>query len=170
MKQAIKTMVESIKKNIVNGTKPYYNANSHKLLMLVLEAYNDFQESERDGVDYIFDLYNGDDLRCCVEGGMSASEIAKLYEDSKVNTTSFFHFGCNYPEAKPYANIESLRQQLISWLDELLENVIAYPYAYESYKQLYTMYVTNVIVDDSSVTITDIDALKELKRKMERGY
>ena len=61
MKKAINTMVENIKKSIIRDLNDVYSDKGYKVLKMVLAAYNDFQESERDGVDYIFDINNTDD-------------------------------------------------------------------------------------------------------------
>ena len=163
MKTAIKTMVQKISGAIINETRDVFSFEGDMVLKMVLAAYNDFQESERDGVDYIFDLENTDDLKCCINGGMTAKEIGGLYLGSQSQHLRYFYFGCNYPTPKPIANWETLRQQLISWLPDLIANVLAYPFAYESYKQLYLRYVTDII------TLSDFDALAELKRKLEQG-
>ena len=42
----------------------------------VLDAYNRYQEDERGAVDYIFDLTNQSDLKCLVDNGLCATEIA----------------------------------------------------------------------------------------------
>ena len=59
---------------------------------------------------------------------------------------------------------------LVAWLDELLPNVVAYPYAYQSYRDVYTAYVTDVVMgvyDTNDSYLSDLDALAELKRKLE---
>lgn len=167
MKKAIETMIESIKAQIVRDLKAYPYKNED-ILDMVLAVYNDFQESERDGVDYIFDIDNADDLKCCVEGGLTAKEICGLWHNSQMNTTKYFYFGCNYEKPKAIANYGQLIINLISWLDEVIPNVLAYPYAYESYKDLYRCYVTDVIIDyPNDLHLSDLDALAALKRKME---
>lgn len=169
MKKAINTMVEGIKKSIIRDLNDVYSVKGNEVLNMLLKAYNDFQESERDGVDYIFDINNTDDLKCCIDGGMTAKEIGRLYLGSQSQHLRYFYFGCNHPTAEPIANWETLRQQLISWLPDLIPNVLAYPFAYESYKQLYVRYVTDVIIgyDNSSISLSDLEALAELKRKLE---
>ena len=79
MEKVINTMVEKISAAIINDTRNVYSFEGDMVLKMVLAAYNDFQEAERDGVDYIFDVENTDDLKCCIDGGMSAKEIAGLY-------------------------------------------------------------------------------------------
>lgn len=171
MEKAIKTMVQKISGAIINDTCNVFSVEGDIVLKMVLAAYNDYQESERDGVDYIFDIENTNDLKCCIDGGMTAKEIGGLYLGSHSQHLRYFYFGCNHPTPKPIANWETLRQQLVSWLPDLIPNVLAYPFAYESYKQLYVRYVTDVIIgyDHSSISLSDLDALAALKRKLEQG-
>ena len=171
MKKVINTMVESIKAAIIRDMQNLSNDEKRvHTLAIVLKAYNDFQESERDGVDYIFDLNNREDLKCCVEGGLTAQVICGLWLRSQSTHTPFFHFGVNHEEPKQYRTMRDLRDNLISWLDELLPYVIAYPYAYQSYRDVYTAYVTDVVLglqDTENSYLSDLDALAELKRKMQ---
>ena len=44
----------------------------------LLNAYNRWQEDEKDGVDYIFHIDKQDDLISCVNGGMTSEDIVKL--------------------------------------------------------------------------------------------
>ena len=99
----------------------------------------------RKETDYIFDIENTDDLKCCIEGGMTAKEIGDMYLGSHSQHLRYFYFGCNHPTPQPIANWETLRQQLVSWLPELITDVLSYPFAYESYKLLYVRYVTDII-------------------------
>lgn len=166
MEKTIKTMVQKISDAIIDDTRDVFSVEGDMILKMVLAAYNNYQESERDGVDYIFDIENTDDLKCCINGGMTAKDIGGLYLGSQSQHLRYFYFGCNYPTPKPIANWETLRQQLILWLPNLILNVLAYPYAYDSYKDLYRWYVTDVIIDYPK-NLRDLDVLAELKRKME---
>ena len=172
MNNVFKTMVERISGAIINDTRNVFTFEGDMVLKMVLAAYNDFQESERDGVDYIFDIENTDDLKCCINGGMTTKQIGSLYLGSQSQHLRYFYFGCNHPTAEPIANWETLRQQLISWLSDLIPNVLAYPFAYQSYRQLYERYVTDVIIDHPShlsISLSDINALAALKDKLEQG-
>lgn len=164
MEKAIKTMVQKISGAIINDTRNVYCVEGDIVLKMVLAAYNDFQDSERGGVDYIFDIENTDDLKCCIDGGMTSKEICGLYLGSQSQHLRYFYFGCNHPTAEPIANWQTLRQQLVSWLEDLIPCVLAYPFAYESYRQLYVRYVTDVIID-----YDPLDALAELKDKLQQG-
>lgn len=166
MKKAIETMVQKISDAIINDTRNVYSAEGDMVLKMVLAAYNDYQESERDGVDYIFDIENNNDLKCCINGGMTAKEICGLYLGSQSQHLRYFYFGCNHQTPMPIANWDELRQQLVSWLPDLIPNVLAYPFAYESYRQLYVRYVTDIIV---SYDQSYLDVLAALKRQLEQG-
>ena len=148
MEKSIETMVAKISSEIVKDTRDVYSVKGDSILKMVLSAYNDYQESERDGVDYLFDIENADDLKCCIDGGMTAQVICGLYLGSQSRHLRYFYFGCNHPTPKPIANWETLRLTLVAWLPDLISNVIAYPFAYESYRQLYVRYVTNNIIGE----------------------
>lgn len=136
MVENIAVIAEEIKTKIqksINGDRDLMN--------LVLKAYNDFQESEFDGADYIHNIDDKDDLMCCIKGGMTTKEIAHIYNESQVNSTPYFFFGANYPQPKMIANEEELCDVIMSRILEIVVNVLAYPYAYKSYQDLYVKYV-----------------------------
>ena len=160
MEKEINALVENIKKSIISDLKAYPFKNQD-VLEMVLAAYNTYQEEERDGVDYIFDIDNTEDLKCCVDGGQTAQEVCELWHNSQMNTTKYFYFGCNHQKPEPIRNYAELVGNLIHWLDEVLPCVIAYPFVY---RVLYEHYVTNRI---HHVTLSDIEALAELRRKLE---
>ena len=150
MENVLNKLVTEIKNNIAHDLKryPYRKCD---LLKLVLDAYNTYQEEERDGVDYIFDINKPEDLKCCIENGMTAQEVAWLYEQSQVNTTPLFYFGVNYPKPKPIGNYEELVTNLINWLDNVLPCVLAYPYLLKGYEELYKVCITDYMVNNQLV-------------------
>ena len=161
MENVLNNLVAEIKSNIAHDLENYLkqyrpHANSYphfniELLWLVLNAYNTYQEEERDGVDYIFNINNPEDLKCCIEGGMTARQVAWLYDQSQVNTTPFFYFGVNHEKPKPIANWEALIINLINWLDNILPCVLAYPYSLKSYEELYKACITNYMINSQLV-------------------
>ena len=110
----------------------------------VLAAYNRYQEDERDGVDYIFDLTDKDDLKCLVEGGYTAEDIAGAYEKGK--ETGLFHFtgGCNYAALRHVGTEKDLKRLLTAYLENIVPCVFIYPWI-EEYKALWTMFVTESV-------------------------
>ena len=150
MENVLKSLVAEIKRNIASNLRQYSNCDG-ELLKLVLDAYNTYQNEERDGIDYIFDINNPDDLQCCVAGGMTAKDVAWLYEEFQVNTTPWFYFGVNYEHPKPIVNYKALVTNLINWLDEILPCVLAYSYLVKSYEKLYKVCVTDYMINNQLV-------------------
>ena len=137
--KAFEVMVAEIKNAVANDLMSMKEEGA--LLKLMLNAYNTYQEDERDGVDYIFDLTNQDDLKCVVNGGMTAKEIGELYMGSQVNHSQYFLCGCNYSKVVPIANWEMLRGIVMGFLDEVIEKVVTFPYV-KGYREVYERYVT----------------------------
>lgn len=137
--KAFEIMVAEIKNAVANDLMSMKEEGA--LLKLMLNAYNTYQEDERDGVDYVFDLTNQDDLKCVVDGGMTAKEIGELYMGSQVNHSQYFLCGCNYSKVVPIANWEMLRGIIMGFLDEVIEKVVTFPYV-KGYREVYERYVT----------------------------
>lgn len=113
---------------------------------MLLKAYNRYQEDERDGVDYIFDINNQDDLITCIQGGLTAEEIVNFHNRVKswMNPTPHFLFGCNHKEMKPMGR-DNIIDAIVAVLGEIIDNIIAYPWV-EEYRAVYTHYITNKII------------------------
>lgn len=111
---------------------------------MLLKAYNRYQEDERDGVDYIFNILNQNDLITCVKGGLTAYDITDF--NSKVNSTIHFLFGCNHKEMIPMRT-DDIINAILSVLDEIVDNVLAYPWV-DEYRAVYTHYITNKIIGE----------------------
>ena len=112
------------------------DAESFENAEKLMELYNQYQEDEQDGVDYIFDINNAEDLKCCIDGGLTSSEIASLCNRG----VRFFNFGVNYSDATPVTN-GMIMQRVIDNLNEIAFNVVKfaasgnsiYAWAYETY-------------------------------------
>lgn len=113
---------------------------------MLLKAYNRYQEDERDGVDYIFNINNQDDLITCIQGGLTAKDIVNFHNkvQSWAKPTPHFLFGCNHKEMTPMGS-DNIVDAIVAVLDELIDNIIAYPWV-EEYRAVYTYYITNEII------------------------
>lgn len=147
MENVLNKLVAEITSNIAHDLKHC----DYQLLELVLDAYNTYQEEERDGVDYIFNINKPEDLKCCIEGGMTAQEVAWVYNQSQVNTTPLFYFGIKYQKPKPIETYDVLVNKLIKWLDNVLPCVLAYPYILKSYEELYKVCITDYMINNQLV-------------------
>jgi hypothetical protein len=115
---------------------------------MLLKAYNRYQEDERDGVDYIFNINNKDDLITCIQGGLTADEIVNFHNRLKswVSPTPHFLFGWNNKEMKPMGK-DNIVDAIVAVLNELIDVIIAYPWV-EEYRAVYTHYITNKIIEN----------------------
>jgi hypothetical protein len=122
------------------------NDNTNGVLDMVLNAYNRFQEDERDGVDYIFDITKQNDLKCMVDGGLNVTEISWAWNKiKKEGISSCFHFGCNYGGLEAIGTLADLKRNLIAWLDEFLPYVLMYVTRCDEYQLIYEHYITEYL-------------------------
>lgn len=168
MKKTIRTLVMGISKAIERDLINLNTNDGMKVFKMLFEAYNDYQESERDGVDYIFNIENGEDVTCCINGGMTIEEVSKLWQNSQRTKCKYFLYDYNYNGSKAFANLEEVVCNLITWIDDVVTDVVAYPYSYDSYKELYRWYITDVVIDYKHDVDNGVEALAELKRKMKQ--
>lgn len=110
----------------------------------VLMAYNQYQEDERFDVDYIFDLDDQEDLKTLVKCGVTAAEIATLYNDDRYDST-YLYCGENHTNLR-CLNMSEINKQLIANMEEIVLCMLAYPYI-DGYTPLYQEFVTNYIVE-----------------------
>jgi hypothetical protein len=135
-----------IKKKAIVNQLAMTMATDTDIFNLVLDVYNEYQESERDGVDYIFDLNKKEDLIVCIKGGLTARMVQKLVNKLDDGFTQYFYFGCNYPTPISI-QFEDLKTNLYNYLDELVDYIIAYPFE-GACRKLYTILITNLIIED----------------------
>ena len=152
MKTELENLIEAIHEELASELKLYTGSKLDDLMTLVLNAYNYYEESERDGVDYLFYINNTDDVKCCIEGGMTTKEIAEVYNEYKDGrNTGYFFFGQNYDRAKPIKTRDELIDLLIGTLHDVLLYVVCYPYRNEAYKTLYGYYVTDYMINNGMI-------------------
>ena len=98
--------------------------------------------------DYIFNINNQDDLITCIQGGLTAEGIVNFHNKvrSWVIPTPHFLFGYNHKEMTPMGS-DNIVDAIVAVLDELLDNIIAYPWV-EEYRAVYTHYISNKIIGD----------------------
>lgn len=136
------------------------NSNTEKrneLLTKLFKAKNEYENDERDGIDYIYDIKNSEDLRLLLKNDfLTAKEISVIWVAySNGAYTPYFYFEYDYSNMTTKANIvqiktlDDLCNILLGNIENVVKCIIAYPYAYKSYEDLYVEYVTNIILDDN---------------------
>ena len=110
-----------------------------------LMAYNQYQEDERFGLYYIFDLDDQEDLKTLVNCGVTASEISRLYNDNESADSTYLYCGENHTNLR-CLNMSEIDKQLIANMEEIVLGMLAYPYI-DGYTPLYQEFITNYIVE-----------------------
>jgi hypothetical protein len=149
METIIKKLAESIESNLIHDMNCEQIGDDTAIL--VLNAYNRYQENERDGVDYIFDIRKGEDLKCCIDGGMTAQEISYTYKECMVRAhTPYFMFGQNHEQAEVIPTWAQLKRVLGASLHEVILQMLAYP-SVDGYKELYKHCMTDCMWNNNLV-------------------
>ena len=150
MEAIIKKLAESIESDLIHDMNCEQTGDDTAIL--VLNAYNRYQEDERDRVDYIFDICKGEDLKCCIDGGMTAQQIACLNEECTrtAKSTPFFMFGQNHKQADVIPTWEQLKRVLCVSLHEVIMHMLADPYV-DGYKELYKHCMTDYMWNNGLV-------------------
>ena len=134
-------MIENLSKAILN------NIHKDDVVGMVINVYNSWQEGERDGVDYLFNLEVGNDLIDCIKGGADIFVIEELRKDQLDNEkTPYFFFGYNHSGNKCLYKYEVV-SQLADNMNSIVSYMLAYPWEYNC-RTLYTNFVTNKIIEN----------------------
>lgn len=112
------------------GTATYYNH---------LDAYNRYQEDERDGVDYIFNIGIQNDSADCIKGGMSIDELFFLEQECRQKHTPYYMFGHCHEKADVITPI-GVCNAIKAVSDELAKCVLLYKDKVKEYEVLYKQY------------------------------
>lgn len=113
------------------------------ILSTLFDAYNRYQEDERDSVDYIFNLENKDDIFACLNGGMTTNELQQLFSHKEKNGVCYFMFGANHKTPNIMTK-DMVVNNIIGHLEDIVRCVIAYPFVKE-YRDIYEHYVSEQI-------------------------
>lgn len=166
MDNVMNKIIESMPKRIAKDLKEYpYNNND--VFEMILEAYNYFIDSEKWGNGYIFNISNQADLLCMVKNGMTAKEIATIYDNSQHTTSGCFFCDENHTDIQEIDTWEEIREILIFSLDELCEYVLTYVTRCEPYQAIYERYVTDTYLEyKEAESLRDKARLNEVLKKI----
>lgn len=146
MKKIINELVKKIKSDLMHDM----SCNEDDTL-LILAAYNRYQEDERDGTDYIFDINNWDDIKCCIDGGMTVKEFNDLFNQyMKGSVSPYFMFGHNRDHAEMFKTIDDVKSYLAWHLDDVITCMLCY-HNVDEYKQLYEHCISDFMLINNMV-------------------
>lgn len=109
---------------VVSNAQKELARGNEEAIKIVLAAFNEMQEDERGGADYIFSIYNNNDLKFLVEKELvDAEDIAHVVDNP-----------CDFPNGLFYMNectdgmqpVQDLQNTLIGWLEEITKFVFLY--------------------------------------------
>lgn len=152
-----KAFLNKLKKDIVSYfvmpsmwddmINPNDREKAHKVLKTLVEAYNEWQEGEHSGVDYLFNLNDPEDLKCCIDGGLVSDDIMILTDNynNAEGMTNYFFFGENYITPKQLTT-----KELIELLSTHIDEAIIYTLTYgcksgsDAFKYIYDNYMAKI--------------------------
>ena len=143
MREQFDSLVQKMAIEFRNLVAIAFDENDIPTIIKLIGVYNTYQEEERDGVDYIFDFQNKEDLCTCIKGGLTAEELAELVimfqNDNSEDYTPNFLFGCN--RESPYLLTRSvLISSLALYANDIVDCMLQDPFCYD--KDIYYKILT----------------------------
>lgn len=129
----LKTTIGYVIEHIVGKLK---QSSDELIFTTLLDAYNRYQENERDSVDYIFNLNKKDDVMVMLEGGLELNDLSYLLNGQK----QYLLFGANHPLPTQLSK-DDVKTAIFAHLYDIVQNVIAYPFI-EEYRDIYEEFIT----------------------------
>ena len=114
----------------------------------MLEAYNMWQEDTHDGVDYIFNINNKDDVIYLLQNckNIQVRDISSLYINQYNNNgTPYFRYGQNYEyHPKVLMSMKQLKTQLIDNAEWAITHLFLFANNTDTYHKIFNMYIGNL--------------------------
>ena len=151
----MKTITSTIKENMVryltatlwsDMVSTTNREKANEVFNTLIQAYNEWQDEEHFGVDYLFNLNDKDDLIWAIKCGINSKEIAKMVMDKQnFGMTDYFFFGQNHTTPKQL-NTEQLAAQITTNLDAIVSHTLAYGAEgdTDSFKFIYNNYIATL--------------------------
>ena len=155
LNDAPSTLIDAVSNAIADDLMNSNAEKRNELFVKLLKAKNEYENDERDGFDYIYDINNSEDLALLLKNDfLTAKEISAIWVAySNGTNTPYFYFVYDYTveNGRNIVQIKTLDDVcniLLGNIKDVVKNIIAYPYALKCYEDLYVEYVTNIILDD----------------------
>lgn len=134
LNETINSFVSSLTPLICTKAAELYDQDPKYIPSMLLDTYNTYQDEERDGADYIFDLRQQNDLKVLADGGLTCGEIAEVVNHCySKNIPPLIMFGNNHPHPEYFGNPDKLKSQLIGFLPDILPYILKYPTMYPEF-------------------------------------
>lgn len=143
MENLIETLTADIKHDLLAET---YSAKEYTLVDCLLNIYNRWQEGLRDGVDYIFNINDKQDVKCVLnDKDIAVDDIIDTFNKQDVNG-KYFYYGANYPTIKTLTEPQ-LAQRMIAFLGEIILYMFKYDMNSAEAKYITEQYITEFLND-----------------------
>jgi hypothetical protein len=125
----------STKTDCINKIKADFEKGNFNV---ALQAYNRFQEDERFGVDYIFNLSDIVDNKTLVNNCLSFYDVIVAYNNSCVKS-NYFYYGENHPTIS-FVDNDCVKKQILAYIDDIIDCAMAHSDV-DGYNAFYNKYL-----------------------------
>lgn len=145
-KLEITSKFNSLKEIITDTLKE--ETKSFSLEQMVM-LWNRFSEDEKNGVDYMFNFNNKEDiislLKCKNFNSHTLCDIVLDFKNKHDVNTSYFLYN---DETMCYQSLsmDYILKLILTYIDEIVTCILSYPFV-DEYKTFYLYFMTDVIID-----------------------
>ena len=151
--KVMNSLVNNIEKRLANDLRLYPNTNKD-VFDMVFVAFNHYMETNDKRHYYVYNIHNKSDLLKVLKNpNVGIVEIGTMYEKSQCVATQYFNYDDTIYQI---GSTEELIDLFIFWLDEVILDVVAYPYV-DEYRKIYTKYVTDVMIENNIIWVFNIN-------------
>lgn len=120
--------------------------NDEETFLMAIAAYNQYQEDEQCGVDYVFNLNLKQDLITLIESGATIDDLAEM----NASKCCFCYFGQNYPKAVMLSNLEVV-SQIIAYASTITQYALLFAHNSKKYSKWLAEFLTRPITYDDNL-------------------
>lgn len=138
-------LVKCVAHNVLCDLNSAFSDNAEKISVF-MKAYNRYQEDERDGSDYLFDITNKDDLKFLVEKELvDASVISEIVVGYREQNKEKFFFLKGKNEFSQVESFVNLTAFLKHFVEDVVTCALKYVARCKEYQDLYEHYLVGIL-------------------------
>lgn len=142
IKETTDKLIGLVAKAIKHDMKDFHNPSLMVVLPTMLMAHNMWQEDTNDGVDYIFDITNKQDVICLLQGDLTVNAIASLYNGQQSQLyTRYFRYGQNYELPTPFKTMEEITEYLADNALWIITHLFLFRNETKECKTIFNLYI-----------------------------
>lgn len=142
IKESYEILMDSVSNIIAHELMDDNDPNNMKIFPTFLKAYNMWQEDTQDGVDYIFDITDKQDVIDLLKGDFSVGGITSIYNGQEHQAhTRYFRYGQNYELPMAFRTMKELKEYLAKETKWVIIHLFLFRNDTEEYKTIFDIYV-----------------------------